>query len=80
MALAIAVVFFTAAYLGIRLRLRVLARYMIRTARRVFGILDFRLYALADGIKHCLFSRSQGLRSGASPLILRFAQLYLFDL
>jgi hypothetical protein len=79
MALVIAVVYFTAVYLGIRLRLRVLARYVIRAARRVFGIPDFRLYALADGIKHCLFSRSQGLRSGASPPILRFAQLHLFN-
>lgn len=66
-------------YLGVRLRLRVLARHVIRAARRVFGIPDFRLYALADGIKHCLFGRSQGLRNTASPLILRMAQLYLFN-
>jgi hypothetical protein len=79
MALVIAVVYFTAVYLGIRLRLRVLARHVIRAARRVFGIPEFRLYALADGIKNCLFGRSQGLRSDPSPPLLRFAQLHLFN-
>ena len=56
MAFVIAEVYFTAVYLGIRLRLRILARHAIQAARREFGIPDFRLYALANGIKHCLFS------------------------
>ncbi len=80
MALLMAVVYFTSAYLGLKLRLGVLMRHVLRAARRVFGIPDFRLYALADGIKHFLFSRSKSLRIDLPPPIPRFVQGLLFDL
>lgn len=75
-----AVAYFTSAYLGLKLRLRVLMRHMLRAARRVFGVPDFRLYALADGIKHFLFSRSKALRLDLPPPKPRFVQGLLFDL
>lgn len=58
MAILTAVLYFTAAYLEIRVKLRVLSKHLVRAARRVFGIPDFRLYALTDGIKQLLFNRS----------------------
>ena len=45
MALLTAVLYFTAIYLGIKMKLRVLSKHLVRAARRVFGIPDFRLYA-----------------------------------
>jgi hypothetical protein len=80
MALLMAVAYFTSAYLGLKLKLRVLMRHMLRAALRVFGIPDFRLYALADGIKHFLFSRSTALRMELPPPKPRFVQGLLFDL
>ncbi|MCX6561483.1 MAG: transposase [Candidatus Aminicenantes bacterium] len=65
MALLVAVLYFTAIYLGIKMKLRVLSKHLVRAARRVFGIPDFRLYALADGIKQVLFNRTRG--PGTSP-------------
>lgn len=34
---------------------------------REFGIPDFRLYALADGIRHLLFNRARGLGTYPRP-------------
>lgn len=59
MAILTAVAYFTAVYLVLRLKLRILMKHVLRAARRVFGVPDFRLYALADGIKHFLFSQSK---------------------
>ena len=50
-------------YLGIKTKLRVLARHVLKAARRLFGIPDFRFYALADGIRELLFSHQKGLES-----------------
>jgi hypothetical protein len=58
MSLLTAVMYFTAVYLGIKLKLRVLSKHLVRAARRVFGVPDFRLYAIADGVRHILFNRS----------------------
>jgi hypothetical protein len=44
------------------MKLRVLAGHVLRAAKRVFGIPDFRLYALADGIRQFLYSQTQGLK------------------
>jgi hypothetical protein len=75
MVIILAVMYFTAVYLGIKLKLRVLAGHIVKAARRVFGIPDFRLYAIADGIKHLLFNRSRGLglapRALSPPLLQR---------
>lgn len=44
------------------MKLRVLASHVLRASRRVFGIPDFRPYALADGIRQFLFSQTQELK------------------
>jgi len=46
-----AVAFFTAVVLGTRIKLEILATHLLKAAKRIFGIPDFRLYALADGIR-----------------------------
>jgi len=67
MAVLMAVIYFTAGYLGIELKLRVLARHIVRAARRVFGIPDFRLYAWAMG-PNSPFSIVNGGWAPISPL------------
>jgi hypothetical protein len=42
-------------------------------------ISNFRLYALADGIKRFLFNPSKGLRLSPPPSEPRFVQRLLFD-
>jgi hypothetical protein len=46
-----AVAFFTAVVLGTRMKLAILATHLITAAKRLFGVPDFRLYAIADGIR-----------------------------
>ena len=46
-----AVAFFTAVVLGTRIKLEILSTHLLKAAKRLFGIPDFRLYALADGIR-----------------------------
>jgi hypothetical protein len=79
MVLLTAVLYFTAVYIGTRLKLRVLSKHLVRAARRVFGIPDFRLYALADGIKHVLFGRSRGIGPWPRQPPATFTQRLLFD-
>jgi hypothetical protein len=62
MVLVTAAAYFAAVYLGLRMKLRVLAGHVLRAAKRLFGIPDFRLYALADGIRQFLYSQTQGLK------------------
>lgn len=56
------------------------AKVAFEAAKRVFGIPDFRLYALAYGIRHFLYNQSKGLKellalSNPAPV-----QRSLFDL
>ena len=51
MALVLAVAYFTMVYLEIKMKLRVLARHVLRAARWLFGIPNFHFYSLADGIQ-----------------------------
>ena len=62
MALVMAVAYFTMAYLGLRTKLRLLAGHVLKAARRIFGIPEFRFYALADGIKKRLFGQKAGIQ------------------
>lgn len=57
-AFVLAAAFFTAVRLGLQTRLRILATHALNAAKRLFGIPDFRYYALADGIRDVL-SRSR---------------------
>jgi len=49
-ALVLAACYFTAVYLGKRLKMAVLARRVLKAAKRFFGVPVFHYYALADGI------------------------------
>jgi len=79
MALVLAVTYFTMVYLGIKTKLRVLARHVLRAARRLFGIPDFRFYAIADGIRELLFGRQKGLEGFSQMLKTENLQMSLFD-
>ena len=70
-----AVAFFTAVVLGTRIKLEILATHLLKAAKRLFGIPDSRLYALADGIREvCARSprRSQSGANGPPQLTLGF--------
>ena len=63
-----AVAFFTAVVLGTRIKLDILATHLLRAAKRLFGIPDFRLYALADGIREvCARSPRRSKPSADAP-------------
>ena len=79
MALVLAVTYFIMVYLGIKTKLRVLSRHVLRAARRLFGIPDFRFYALADGIRELLFGRHKGLDGFSQMLKTETLQMSLFD-
>jgi len=57
--------YFAAVWLGTTAKLNVLAMHAMTAAKRLFGIPDFRYYALADGIK-AIFKRI-----GKGPLLPR---------
>ncbi|MCK5711919.1 MAG: hypothetical protein KAI25_04310 [Hyphomicrobiaceae bacterium] len=59
MPLVLAVVFFLACILDQDTRLRVMANYIEKAAKRLFGVPDFKYYALADGL-HALLTRYTG--------------------
>jgi hypothetical protein len=59
MPLVLAAMFFAACVLDQDSRLRIMAGYVEKAAKRLFGIPDFKYYALADGLKS-IFSRNPG--------------------
>ncbi|MCD6516189.1 MAG: transposase [Candidatus Aminicenantes bacterium] len=80
MAILTAVAYFVMVYLGLRTKLRVLARHVMIASRRLFGIPDFHFYALADGIREYLFGRQKGLQRFHHQWLEENKQLSLFDL
>ena len=60
MALVLAAVHFAAVYLDSRPKLEIMAVHIMKTAKRIFGIPDFRFYALADGIGKILDRTDNG--------------------
>ena len=58
--------FFACVYLGQRAKLALLVQHMEQAAKRIYGIPEFRFYAIADGIKQLLFGRQSGI-GGARP-------------
>jgi hypothetical protein len=77
--LVFACFYFAAGWLGTKVKLEVLACHVPDAANRLFGIPDFRHYALADGIKEVLWRVGKGrLRPrGSGPP--EMALLPLFD-
>lgn len=75
--LVLAVMFFCACVLDHDARLRVMAGYVERAAKRLFGIPDFKYYALADGLRS-VFTRHPGapvtrIREPGQPQLPLFA-------
>jgi len=60
-ALVLAASFFASVYLGGKAKLQILALNVMNAAQRIFGIPDFRYYALADGIKTVLTRVGKGV-------------------
>jgi hypothetical protein len=56
------VAYFTMAYLGLKTKLLVLMRHLLKAVKRLFGIPEFRFYALADGIREHLFAPKWGFQ------------------
>ncbi|MGC9424161.1 transposase [Vibrio sp.] len=54
MALVLAAVYFSAAWLGESVKLEVLTAHAIKASKRFFGAVEFHYYALADGIANLL--------------------------
>ena len=61
MALVLAVAYFTMAYLGRRVKLKAISGLLLKASKRIFGIPDFRYYALADGIRELLKRSDKGI-------------------
>lgn len=81
MALALLAMSFTMLWLGQKEKLAILARHALTAAKTLFGIADFRYYALASGLAHILekrttapFPQSESLTNDAQLDILE-----LFD-
>jgi hypothetical protein len=87
-ALVLVVAYFTAVHVGLRARLEIMVIYVLRAAKRIFGIPNFRYYALADGIKEILGRMGTGLwvgnakESSASQLGLfcKMGKVFYIDL
>lgn len=59
-ALVLAASFFAAVHIGNKPKLEILALHALKAAQRIFGVPNFRYYALADGIKAILTRAGQG--------------------
>ena len=59
MPLVLAVTYFAAVILDTKAKLRVMAGYVLKAAKRLFGIPDFHYYAVADGLTN-IFQRYPG--------------------
>lgn len=79
MALVLAAVHFAAVYLGTRPKLEIMAVHIMRAAKRIFGIPDFRFYALADGIGKILDRANKGPHKRKVLPEKGLQQLFLFE-
>ena len=71
--------YFAAVWLGAKTKLEILAMHVMDAAKRIFGIPDFRYYALADGISAVFKRVGKGpLCAEIQPVCLNL-QLPLFD-
>jgi len=79
-ALVLAACYFTAVYLGERLKIAVLARRVLKAAKRFFGVPVFHYYALADGIAAILAHATRGPLCLPRPPDEKKPQLLLFQI
>ena len=78
-ALVLAASYFVATYLGDRLKVAILARRVMKAAKRFFGIAPFRYYAIADGLATILVRATRGPLCAARPPDYTTTQLELFE-
>ena len=76
--LVLAAMFFTAVVLGNLLKLRILSVHVLKAAKRLFGIPDFRYYALSDGIR-AILTRFPNRSSPACYAQTTTKQYFLFE-
>jgi hypothetical protein len=78
MGLVLAASYFAAVYLGFRAKMEILVTHVLKASKRIFGVPDFRYYAIADGIRELLNRHNKGIMK--SPVVLTTStQLFLFD-
>lgn len=75
--LLLAVAHFTAVRVGMGARTKILALHMLDAAKRLFGIPNFRYYALADGMKDILHKAAKGTMYARDEKIAPDPQLSL---
>jgi hypothetical protein len=78
MGLVLAASYFAAVYLGVRAKMEILVTHVLQAAKRIFGIPDFRYYAIADGIRELLNRYNRRIVKSIKTLINE-NQLPLFD-
>ena len=76
-ALVLAAAFFSAVWLGTKEKLEILSMHVRKAAKRIFGIPDFRYYALADGIKSIFQKVGKGPKRPGKEIIADSIQLSL---
>ena len=59
--LVLVAAYFASVYLGKRAKLMILVSHIQRAAKRIYGVPEFRFYAIADGIKQLLFGGNTGI-------------------
>jgi hypothetical protein len=64
--LVVATAYFACVYLEKSIKLKILVEHIHRAAKRIYGIPEFRYYALADGIKQILYSQAARIRDPIS--------------
>ena len=70
--------YFAAVHLGDSVKLAALVHHALRESKRLFGIPDFRYYAVADGIRRLLECSTRPFRMVCTPAT-RQMQLPLFS-
>lgn len=77
--LVMAVAYFACVYLGKLAKLKILLQHIYQAAKRIYGIPEFRFYAIADGVKQVLFGSHSGI-GRPPPARLPFAENPLLPL
>ncbi len=77
--LVLAASYFAAVWLGAKTKLEILAMHVMNAAKRIFGVPDFRYYALADGISAIFKRIGKGPIGAEGKAIPSNGQLALFD-
>lgn len=77
--LVLVAAYFAAVRLGAQIKFKILAVHVLKAAKRVFGIPDFRCYALADGIQAILKRIGKGPLRQQGDVRMYPPQLILFD-